>query len=404
MTTTGGQLLRELLSRRTHAQTELTILRLLTDASTDELNQMLADPSLTDRLLDAMDDRWFGPDMHTALLDLLGTTRRADLDLPARAALIHALQTGRTCARDEKIIADLFLDVQGTNLTVLKNLIDATPDHNDLEELIYRDIDDDQIRAEIIDHITVQAAPITDLEAKVLSDIDDTTICTLHDKRFPKGVVYPGVLALWEALDHGPKANPRSLGDLTFVTARPADLLGWVENQTRRKLRGAGVGTSSMLTGSLTHLLSHSGMADKKIANIAHYHQLYPEYQVVFIGDSGQGDVLVGERLLTEHDGAVAAVLIHDVVDTDADTRAEYADRGITFFDTYVGAATAVHKLGLISQAGLRAVVEATKQGFDEVPWRSTEQEQAARTLLAADLSAAGLADPAAAPADPASA
>lgn len=86
-----------------------------------------------------------------------------------------------------------------------------------------------------------------------------------------------------------PDSKPRSLGDLTFITARPADLLGWVEDQTRKKLRGAGVSVSSMLTGSMLHLLSHAGMAEKKIQNITHYHALFPEYRLVFIGDPGRG-------------------------------------------------------------------------------------------------------------------
>ncbi len=348
---------------------------------------MLADSELTDRLAATMSiSRRSGPSHHDQLLELLGRTRRHELDLPARAALIHAVQTGRTSRRDEIFVRDLFTDVLGADLTILKNLIDATPNHNDLEELVYHDIDSAEVRGVILTHIAEQAKQVTGLEAKVLSDIDDTTICSLHDRRFPKGVVYPGVVALWEALDVGPSSKPRSVGDLTFITARPADLLGWVEDQTRNKLRGVGVPSSAMLTGSLLHLLSHAGMAEKKIQNLMHYHSLHPEYRLVFIGDSGQGDVRVGERLLTEFAGAVDAVLIHDVVDTAAQVRADYAERGLIFFDTYVGAAAAVHRLGLIGDAGLRAVAEATRKGFDAVPWRSPEQEARSRELLARDL------------------
>ena len=112
------------------------------------------------------------------------------------------------------------------------------------------------------------------------------------------------------------------------------------------------------------------------------------EIALVFIGDSGQGDVRVGERLLTEFAGSVDAVLIHDVVGTDAAVRAQYAERGIVFFDTYVGAAVAVHGLGLISDAGLRAVADATLDGFHGVPWRTAEQQAQARRLLHRDLAA----------------
>lgn len=381
---TRRELLGQLLTRR-RARDERVILDLLAQADTEELNEMLADVRLTDRLLGGPRSRWDG-DRPSEVVALLSRTRRAELGLPARAALIHALQTGRTTLRDELLVRDLFTEVSGTDLTTLKNLIDATPDHNDLEELVFRDVDSQRVRNDILAHIAVQARRVPRREAKVLSDIDDTTICTLYDKRFPKGVVYPGVLALWQALDEGPDARPGTLGDLTFITARPADILGWIEDRTRNKLRGVGVSSTSMLTGSLIHLRSSSSIANKKIDNINHYHQLFPEYRLVFIGDSGQGDVMVGQRLLTEFSGSVDAVLIHDVIDTDPDTRAQYALDGIIFFDTYVGAATAAHRAGLISYLGLRAVADATCKGFDEVPWRNPGQEARARDLLRRDL------------------
>lgn len=379
-------LLRQLLAGRTNTEQEASILKLLGEVDAAQLNEMLADPSLTDRLVSSLDDRLIGPDNHTALLDLLGVTRRHELDVAARAALIHAVQTGHTGLRDEQIVRDLFCDVTGTELTVLKNLIDATPDHNDLQELVFGDIDDEGVRGQILAHIKAEAAEVGGLEAKVLSDIDDTTICTLNDKRFPKAIIYPGVLALWTALDQGPQGEPRSLGDLTFLTARPADLLGWVEDQTRGKLRAAGVGASSMLTGSLMHLISHGQMAAKKMQNVANYHELFPEYRLIFIGDSGQGDVEVGERLHAEFPDAVDAVLIHDVVESDQQTRDEHAAMGIYFFDTYVGAAIEVHRLGLISDASLKLVAEATVDGFSKLQWNSPMQEASTKALLAADL------------------
>lgn len=196
MTTPAICLLRELLSGRPNAQTQRVIVDLLVRADAEQLSEMLADPKLTDRLVGVMSAARFGPSHFDELIELLGVRRRAELDQPARAALIHALQTGRTSRRDELIVRDLFTDVMGADLTVLKNLIDATPNHHDLEELIYRDIDSNEIRQQMLAHIAVQATAVTDLEAKVLSDIDDTTICSLHDRRFPKGVVYPGVVAL----------------------------------------------------------------------------------------------------------------------------------------------------------------------------------------------------------------
>ena len=39
---------------------------------------------------------------------------------------------------------------------------------------------------------------------------------------------------------------------------------------------------------SLSKLLSHNQMAEKKMENIRKYMQLYPEYDWVWVGDSGQ--------------------------------------------------------------------------------------------------------------------
>ena len=36
---------------------------------------------------------------------------------------------------------------------------------------------------------------------KVLSDIDDTIFCALHDRRYPRRSVYPGVRAFLDAVD-----------------------------------------------------------------------------------------------------------------------------------------------------------------------------------------------------------
>lgn len=43
-------------------------------------------------------------------------------------------------------------------------------------------------------------------------------------------------------------------------------------------------------------------MATKKLDNFMAYHALFPEYRVVWLGDSGQGDMLVGKGMLRQHD------------------------------------------------------------------------------------------------------
>lgn len=378
------RLLRGLLRKHTSAHQEQEILELFRAADTHTLNQMLADQELTRRLLGAVDDRLVGPDNRTALLDLL-QDRIGELGLSARAVVIHALAAGLTARRAERFITSVILATTGAELTELKNRIDAFSDVNDLEALVYSEIDAHALRQQILDHISAQAGPRTG-EVKILSDIDDTTLCALHDTRFPKGIIYPGALALWEALDAGPTSQLGSHRDLTFLTARPDDLLGVVERNTRNSLAKLGVGMNAVLAGGFRSLLSKTAMAANKMENIRHYRALFPEYDLVFIGDSGQGDLLVAEQLNQCYPDVARCTLIHDVVATPAEQRAAFASRRVVFFDTYVGAAQIVFHAGLISRDGLDKVVMATREGFNQVAWQDGAQEQHARNLLAKDL------------------
>lgn len=90
-------------------------------------------------------------------------------------------------------------------------------------------------------------------------------------------------------------------------------------------------------------------MADRKMENIRRYHQLFPEYGLVFVGDSGQGDVEVGRQMLADLGDAVRGVFIHDVNETALDQPAAHPDEGIAYFDSYIAAAAAAWQAGIIS-------------------------------------------------------
>jgi hypothetical protein len=376
--------LRRLVRGRTGRGQEREILDLLADAEPAELRRLLTGIDADD-LFDSVDNRLLGPDHRDELVELLTVTRRDDLGIEGRAAVIHALQDDRTGRTAELLVRDLLLDVHGDELTALKNTINRRTDIHDLEGLVFGDIDDEAIRAEILDHIATEAATVSTGEAKVLSDIDDTAFCALHDRRYPKGIIYPGILALWEALDRGAHAEPYSLGDLTFLTARPMDAFGLVETRTRRTLQAAGVAQSSVLLGSFGALRNHDAMAARKAANVEHYRLLYPEYDLVFVGDSGQGDVTVGELLYEQHPDAVRAVFIHDVKETPDAERAALAAHGIHVVDTYVRAAAIARDLGLITQGSAETVLAETREGFDGIAWDTPEQERAMRDHLERD-------------------
>ncbi|WP_040157692.1 phosphatase domain-containing protein [Nigerium massiliense] len=380
-------LIQELLAGRTSVAEEARIIEILRGVDADDLNLILTEID-ADRFVAGVDDHLFFPDHRSQLFELL-VARQRELELKARAAVIHALQTGPTRLWAERIVADLICGVTGETLTHLKNTLNARRDVHDLEGLVFSDIGDEGVRKRILDHIAAQAASVQPHEAKVLSDIDDTAFAKLHDDRYPRGTVYPGVAAFYEALDEGPDDEPFSMGDLTFLTARPMDAFGLIEASSHRALINAGIGTSSVLSGSFTGLLSKDLMAARKLLNVRHYRLLYPEYDIVFVGDSGQGDVTVAEGLYREYPDTVTAVFIHDVVDTAEAVRAEHGAHGIHFFDTYPGAATTAYELGLISAAGLREVLAETDAGLDTIAWGNPEQEAAARALTARDVAGA---------------
>lgn len=303
--------------------------------------------------------------------------------IAARAARITALQRGRTGARDEREVTRILLDTRGAELTALKNALDGGSDYHDLQQLIFHDIDDEALRAQILDHIAREARSAG--EVKILSDIDDTFYSNWKDERYPEKTVYPGVLALYVELDRGPGDTPGRPGDLAFVTARPGDRLGLVEDATRRMLAAHGVPAATVLTGRFTRLLGNRAIAEGKLQNFVQYRALYPEYRFVFIGDSGQGDIRFGQRMIEAAGQAIRAILINDVVTTAPAERAALAAGGVRLFDTYVGAAVEALSLELVSAAGAARIARAAQAEVEAIRFSSAAQAAARREDLSRD-------------------
>ena len=284
---------------------------------------------------------------------------------------------GHTDDLDERGIRAIVVGTTGTELTALKNAIDEGEDHRHLLHVVHSDVDDEVIRSEILAHIEREAARIPRAGRKVLSDIDDTFYCNWTDQRFPAKTVYPGVLALYESLSTG--------GEVVFVTARPEDRSGYVEAATHRTLRARGVRAPVVLAGSLTKLHSHGAIADGKLDSFAHYAALYPEYDMLFLGDSGQGDAAFGAAMREHAPEQVCAVLIHDVVGVPAEERARWAERGVSFFDTYLGAARLAQGLGLLDRDAVRRVHAAAQTELDGLRFDDDARREARRGELARD-------------------
>ncbi|WP_438006890.1 phosphatase domain-containing protein [Sorangium sp. So ce321] len=381
--------IRQRLLSHTDRQDERRILEILAGATAAELDQLLLELDLR-ALLGDVDDRLMGPDNRTALLELLTAERLGDLGIPARAALASALQRGRTGRLDEQALRRIWLGTRGADVTRLKNALDGRGGYHDLHQLFYHDIDDGALREELLAHIAREAvsvsASVSRREVKILSDIDDTFYANWKDARYPEKTVYPGVLQFYAELDRGPGAEPGRPGDLTFVTARPGDRLGLVEDATLRALAARGQLAATVLAGSFTRLIGNRTIAEKKLENFVEYRRLYPEYDFVFVGDSGQGDIHFGQRMLELAPEAVKAVFIHDVVATSEYARLELAVGGVRLFDTYIGAALEALELGLLGPEGAVRVAEAAIAAFTAIPFPSHAHRQPRRLELMLDV------------------
>lgn len=376
---TDSGVLTALLTGRPDRVESQAVVDLLGSVTADDLNRLLREVS-GPVLFSGVDG-----EARAELAELLGRTRRDELEPDALARVVHGLQSMRRGGLRDELLVEILVSRGGADLTRLKNFVNTAEDHQDLEDLVFVDFHEPD-RDRVLTHIAAEAQGRVVKDPKILSDIDDTVFCKLHDRRWPRGMIYPGVLALFEALDVGPDDEPFDMGDLTFLTARPADAWGLVENWSRTALRRAGVSRLSVLSGSLRALMSKEAMATRKMENISHYRRLFPEYELVFLGDSGQGDVLVAERLVEIESAAVRLVLIHDVMSTPQSVRSDHASRNIHFHDTYIGAAAIAFEHGLISRAGLLEVAREAVGGFERTRWDSVAQRDRMRDFFERDL------------------
>ena len=373
------------LGGHTDRDDEREILEQLAGASDEALPRVLEKLDL-ESLLFAVDDRAIGPSHYTPLLTMLCRERIGALPVELRAALVLALSSGNTSDVDERALRDVFLSTKGAELTRLKNAIDRGDDHRDLQHVVFSDVDADEVRAAILAHLATEASALERAEVKVLSDIDDTFYCNWKDTRFPPKTVYPGVRQLYVELDRGPHPTPGRLGDLAFVTARPRDRPGWIERATHKTLREHGLTDATVLAGSFTKLHGDDAIAAGKLANFVDYAALFAEYDFVFLGDSGQGDAAFGQAMLEREPERVRAVLIHDVVRSDAATRAGWRERGVSFFDTYIGAAIEALERGLITKDGVTRVRDAAFDDFAAITFEDDAEHATLRATLRAEL------------------
>lgn len=253
--------------------------------------------------------------------------------------------------------ASILLSCRGRELTLVKNSIDEGGDYHNLYKFMYIDIKDKQLRRQILDHFRVEAlAQRRQLEkgvgVKILSDIDDTLYSSGGhwpagcDQRYPRNVIYPGFLTLVRILDRTWSSSEPSC-NLVFLSARPHIYKSYSENVSYGKFKqlvedGRMHTMPTLLPGELTSGLfaitrylcngnsAWKKVGKKKLEMYRNFRDLYLEYDFVFFGDNGQGDLWAGEMMDLEQRNALVSprdgpqlmgVCIHQVIPEECSLR-----------------------------------------------------------------------------------
>ncbi|WP_306233396.1 phosphatase domain-containing protein [Agrococcus beijingensis] len=300
----------------------------------------------------------FRDDERRELVTLLCIDRADELSPRTRADVVHALRRLPPNPVLSEGIRSLLVSLTGEPFRDMKYLLNASGDRHDLEHVVYERLTDDD-REVVLAHIAAEAEQTPQHDLRILCDIDDTVRAMLHETRFPRGSIYPGVVELLVELDQGHAAQPSRPGDLTFVTARPEGPRGLIEQYTRDGLADLGLPPHSVLGGSFLNLFTKRSIKERKLQNFVRERALFPECRFIFIGDSGQADPQVGAEMLRIGGAHGVAVLIHEVVAVTGEVRAALEADGIRFFEGYDEAARIAHRLELIDAAARDRVLMA---------------------------------------------
>mmetsp|Transcript_23209 Transcript_23209/g.60433 ORF Transcript_23209/g.60433 Transcript_23209/m.60433 type:complete len:755 (-) Transcript_23209:25-2289(-) len=427
--------------RRETARVERFIIETLQDCGADDLNMILRRVKLGLLVYKLKDSEpmksWadyaasflFSPSTkgaRTELVDLLAVQRVADLNVRSRVVLLDALQQMPLSAcprRGELWVRNVMLWTRGDELTELKTLCDLKGDVHSLHKLVYQDIRESSIRTDILKHVqreasvqsahrllrTRKSARSNRGSRKVLSDLDDTLLCSGGhypaglDKRWPRKAIYPGVLAFYRELDLGTdEGDFRSrLGNLVFLSARPHVFSDLAERSSYAKfahlLQAKRLHTMpTLLTGDLKtggEMMLRGDMeplAQKKAQNFLEFQALYPEFDFVFVGDNGQGDARAAELMAaasSPRGGRLERAYIHIVQPIDRTHRGRHHDTpesareawdkaGVVFVETFVDAALDACSRKFISPLGLRRVGVAAKKDFEVIQWAADDRRK----------------------------
>eukprot|EP00053_Salpingoeca_punica_P019827 m.203078 g.203078 ORF g.203078 m.203078 type:complete len:1051 (+) comp17732_c0_seq2:2266-5418(+) len=352
-----------LLEQRVPLATQEECLKVLRSVSTSDLNLTLALFRSTERL-------HFGhcePAVQTQLFDMLGLQRVLELTVQSKIILMEAAMRSND-GSSIYFIFNLVMKTYGEDLYRLKDGFDLGNAGVSFSYVLFQHIENEGLRVQMLSHIQTQALALLRTESfkrplRFLSDIDDTLVHSgygLGGPKFPDGTILPGYVAIVKALH----------ARVAFVTARPE----FIQAHTYKTLRNHyGLKRAIVLSGQLRDSLlvpfapdiSNKMVARRKLTNINFYMQVFPECQFIWFGDSGQGDILVGQKLLQDDPERVTMkeVFIQDVVLSDGisfktppELREELRKDHVHVTDNYMQVAVELHRQGFLDAEGLKQV------------------------------------------------
>lgn len=246
---------------------------------------------------------------------------------------------------------------------LLKYALDYDGDGYSVVRILAHDVDDQNLVAEVVQSFTPQTGQ-SSVGTKLLSDVDDTIYANLVDPRYEKtNKRYPGVEALYRAIAEEPesiKANWSGSLSLVTLSARPAirgfDLikpglssvsnrldgicamslggeivsssLGTVftlQNQASTPIEDEyqkyeKIGSKMTPTSDEVSFLSQqeTKIGRLKFDNFRRFSKIYPDYDYVFFGDSGQADAYAAQLIMEYNSklpgpGKAIVTFIHDL-------------------------------------------------------------------------------------------
>jgi hypothetical protein len=410
---------------------EHQIIQIFAKAERDELNILLTTAQLGLLFYKIKDHRFVRHFNRTKFLKLLCVDRVEDLSVIAKVMLIDGLQKMKLSAHasSDHYVKNVVLNTEGDELSEMKSLCDCKGDVNSFHKLIYRDLTDEEDRKEILAHIAAEARMQRADRGrnsfsgkyrgklawrKVISDVDDTLTCSGGtwpagmDNSYPRKVIYPGVLAFYRELDLGFHVDSwdrrKHVGNLAFLSARPHVYKDVSEVQSYLKFRDLqekrDLYTSpTLLAGSLEagrQFMVRGNIepvAVKKYANLKEYLAIYPEYNCMYIGDNGQGDVRAAEMMFDEVDedsdpsercGEIERAYIHQVQPVhnthtfhERSRTIGACDDKFFYFNTYVDAAIDAYAHKYIGLGGLKSIMEEALADFHFITpeqWKAAEE------------------------------